>query len=114
MLAINTLAGRLGADPEKKLTKNNLPYCILSVAETRQVKKDSGWDRYCVWHRLKVWGPQAERAGKILRKGSLCIFQYRVDYQRETIRGKGGDYEMNVPSFTLTNFEPLADFGTRS
>jgi single-stranded DNA-binding protein len=113
MQAINMMVGRLGAEPEPKLTKNQLPYCVLSVAESRNVKRDNNWERFCVWHQLKVWGNMVGPVRRLLRKGRLCLFHYRVDYQRETVRGKDKDFEMEIPSFTVTSFEPLANYGAQ-
>ena len=113
MHSINLVAGRLGTDPELKHTPKNKTFCNLTVAETRPVKNaDNQWEYRAVWHRLTAWGPVVERAVRILRKGSLGLFHYRVDYKRQTVQRKDGSPgEADLPNLTLTDFDALADFG---
>jgi single-strand DNA-binding protein len=64
------LIGNLGADPELKYTPSNRPLCNLSVA-TNEVFKDKSGQRQerTEWHRVTVWGEQAETCSKYLGKG---------------------------------------------
>ena len=65
------LVGRLGADPEVKHLQNDRAVCNLSVATSEQWKdKQSGQKQEKTeWHRVTVWGEQAENCGKFLAKG---------------------------------------------
>ena len=65
------LIGNLGADPELRYTPNgNKAVCNLRVATTESYKDKSGQKQEKTeWHRVNVWGPQAEACGKYLAKG---------------------------------------------
>jgi single-strand DNA-binding protein len=73
------LIGNLGADPELKYTPSNRPVCNLSVA-TNEVFKDKGGQRQerTEWHRVTVWGEQAENCSKYLAKGRTVYVEGRL------------------------------------
>jgi len=73
------LVGNLGADPELKYTPSNRPVCNLSVA-TNEVFKDKGGQRQerTEWHRVTVWGEQAENCSKYLAKGRSIYVEGRL------------------------------------
>jgi single-strand DNA-binding protein len=73
------LIGNLGADPELKYTPSNRPLCNLSVA-TNEVFKDKGGQRQerTEWHRVTVWGDQAETCSKYLGKGRSVYVEGRL------------------------------------
>ena len=65
-----TLIGNLGRDPEVRYTTGGTPVANLSVATTERIKEGSEWKDHTEWHKVVVWGGQAEMAGEMLRKGS--------------------------------------------
>jgi single-strand DNA-binding protein len=73
------LIGNLGADPELKYTPSNRPLCNLSVA-TNEVFKDKSGQRQerTEWHRVTVWGEQAETCSKYLGKGRSVYVEGRL------------------------------------
>ncbi len=73
------LVGNLGADPELKYTPSNRPVCNLSVA-TNEVWKDKGGNKQerTEWHRVNVWGEQAENCSKFLAKGRMVYVEGRL------------------------------------
>jgi single-strand DNA-binding protein len=73
------LIGNLGADPELKYTPSNRPLCNLSVA-TNEVFKDKSGQRQerTEWHRVTVWGEQAEACSKYLAKGRSVYVEGRL------------------------------------
>jgi single-strand DNA-binding protein len=73
------LIGNLGADPELKYTASNRPVCNLSVA-TNEVFKDKSGQRQerTEWHRVTVWGEQAEHCSKYLSKGRSVYVEGRL------------------------------------
>jgi single-strand DNA-binding protein len=73
------LVGNLGADPELKYTPSNRPLCNLSVA-TNEVFKDKTGQRQerTEWHRVTVWGDQAEHCSKYLGKGRSVYVEGRL------------------------------------
>ena len=73
------LVGNLGDDPELKYTPNNRPVCNLSIA-TNEVWKDKGGQKQerVEWHRVNVWGEQAEHCSKYLTKGRMVYVEGRI------------------------------------
>ena len=73
------LIGNLGADPELKYTPTSRPLCNLRVATT-EVYKDKGGQRQekTEWHRVTVWGDQAENCSKYLAKGRSVYIEGRL------------------------------------
>ena len=73
------LVGNLGADPELKYTPSNRPVCNLSVA-TNEVWKDKAGQKQerVEWHRVTVWGDQAEHCSKYLAKGRMVYVEGRI------------------------------------
>jgi single-strand DNA-binding protein len=73
------IVGHLGADPEVKHMQNNRAVCNLSVATSEQWKDKSGQKQEKTeWHRISVFGEQAESCGKYLAKGRLVAVQGKL------------------------------------
>ena len=73
------LVGNLGADPELKYTPSSRALCNLRIA-TIEVFKDKGGQRQekTEWHRVTVWGDQAENCSKYLAKGRSVYIEGRL------------------------------------
>lgn len=64
------LIGNLGRDPELKYTQNGNSVCNFSIATSESWKdKDGNSKESTEWHRIVVWGKQAENCAKYLVKG---------------------------------------------
>lgn len=64
------LVGNLGADPEKRYMGNGGAVCNLRLATTdRWTDKQGAKQERTEWHRVVVYGPQAENCEKYLAKG---------------------------------------------
>lgn len=64
------LIGNLGADPEKRYMGNGGAVCNLRLATTdRWTDKQGAKQERTEWHRVVVYGPQAENCEKYLAKG---------------------------------------------
>lgn len=74
------LVGNLGADPELKYTPSGRPVCNLSVAtnETWKKSKDGEKQERVEWHRVQVWGDQAENCQKYLAKGRSVYLEGKL------------------------------------
>ena len=73
------LIGNLGADPELKYTPSNRPLCNLRIATTEVFKDKSGQrQEKTEWHRVTVWGDQAENCNKYLAKGRSVYIEGRL------------------------------------
>src|SRR5579871_521945 len=73
------LVGRLGRDPETRYTSAGQAVCNFTLA-TDETYKDRAGERQkrTEWHRIVVWGKQAEIAQKYLKKGSLVFVEGRI------------------------------------
>jgi single-strand DNA-binding protein len=72
------LIGNLGRDPELFQTKSGQAVARLSIATNEMWRKDGERQRRTEWHRVVVWGPQAERITGQLRKGTLVYVEGRA------------------------------------
>jgi len=73
------LVGRLGRDPETRYTSSGQAVANFSVA-TDETYKDRAGERQkrTEWHKIVVWGKQAEIAQQYLKKGSLVFIEGRI------------------------------------
>lgn len=70
-----TILGHLGRDPELRYLQNGSPTCKLSVATSRRyTNKNNEAVEETEWHRVAVFGKQAEACGNFLTKGrQVCV-----------------------------------------
>ena len=66
------LKGNLGRDPELSFTKKGTARCTMSVATTERPRQGQ---EVTEWHRVTVWGPQAEACAKYLTKGNAVFVE---------------------------------------
>src|SRR6266700_5949145 len=73
------LVGRLGRDPETRFTGGGQAVANFSVA-TDDTYKDKAGDRQkrTEWHKIVLWGKQAEIAQQYLKKGSQIFLEGRI------------------------------------
>jgi single-strand DNA-binding protein len=69
------LVGRLGQDPELRTTTSGQNVCTLSLATSKTWTKDGKKETKTEWHRIILWGNQAENARKYLKKGRLLYIE---------------------------------------
>ena len=75
------LAGVLGVAPELRLTANGNAVATLIVYTNYILRNDDGSTRQeSERHRVIVWGMHAEKAARLLRKGSKVRIQGRMSY----------------------------------
>jgi single-strand DNA-binding protein len=73
------IVGRLGADPEIKSVGNQQSVARLSIATSEQwTGKDGQKQERTEWHRVVVWGRQAENCAKHLAKGRQVYVEGRL------------------------------------
>jgi len=66
--------GRLGKDPEFKVTSNGTGICNMSVAVTARKKDGDNWvDAGTTWYRVTQFGKEAEATTEALRKGDKVV-----------------------------------------
>jgi single-strand DNA-binding protein len=73
------LVGRLGRDPETRYTGSGQAVSNFSVATDESYKDRNGErQKRTEWHKIVVWGKQAEIAQQYLKKGSLVFIEGRI------------------------------------
>lgn len=73
------IVGNLGQDPEIKTLGSGQSVANLSVATSESwTGKDGNKQERTEWHRVIVWGKQAENAAKYLGKGSKVYVEGKL------------------------------------
>lgn len=74
------ILGNLGKDPDLRYTQSGQAVANFSIATSdRWTDKASGQaQERTEWHRIVVWGKQAENCGKYLRKGASALIEGRL------------------------------------
>jgi single-strand DNA-binding protein len=103
------LVGRLGRDPETRFTGGGQAVANFSVA-TDETYKDRNGERQkrTEWHKIVVWGKQAEIAQQYLKKGSLVFIEGRI--QSREWQDKEGQKRTSF-EVVATNFRMLGGRG---
>lgn len=74
------LIGNLGRDPEIRYTQGGQAVCRLNLATTRSWlnRQTNERSEETEWHRVTVWGKQAEHCNNYLAKGRSCYVEGRL------------------------------------
>lgn len=78
MLAHITLVGRLGRDPEAKVTPSGVNVTKFSVATQEHKNEETSW-----WD-VAAFGKSAEFCSRYLKKGSLVFVEGRISINKYT------------------------------
>jgi single-strand DNA-binding protein len=103
------LVGRLGRDPETRYTSGGQAVANFSVATDESYKDRNGErQKRTEWHKIVVWGKQAEIAQQYLKKGSLIFIEGRI--QSREWQDKEGQKRTSF-EIVATNFRMLGGRG---
>jgi single-strand DNA-binding protein len=72
------LVGNLGRDPELRYTQSGQPLTRFSLATNERFKQGDDWQERTEWHRVVVWGKQAENCAQYLQKGRSVYIEGRL------------------------------------
>jgi single-strand DNA-binding protein len=73
------LIGNLGANPEMRFTPGGQAVANLRIATTERWTDRNGQRQEATeWHRVVLWGKQAEVAGQYLQKGRQVYIEGRI------------------------------------
>jgi single-strand DNA-binding protein len=74
------LIGNLGGDPEKRVTAGGQPVTTFNIATTERWKDRTNGQpqERTEWHRIVVWGQQAENCAQYLAKGRQVFIEGRI------------------------------------
>jgi single-strand DNA-binding protein len=85
------LLGRLTADPDLKYTPKGSPLLKFRIAVSRNYKDQTSgeWKEDVSFFSVNQWGPQAERLGELLKKGTAVLIEGRLrSHSYETASGE--------------------------
>jgi single-strand DNA-binding protein len=92
--------GRLGKNPDLRYTRSLKPVCYLSVAETRESEGQT------VWHKVVVWGKQAELCSLYLQKGKEVFVKGKMEL-KEFMTSEGNLKKYKEINASLIGFSNL-------
>lgn len=73
------LIGRLGADPDVRYTPEGSAVVRFNMATDEPLRgADGNWEERPEWHRIVVFGKQAEACGTYLSKGKQAYVEGRL------------------------------------
>lgn len=73
------LIGNLGADPDKRFTGSGATVTTFNIATTERWNDKQGQKQEDTqWHRIVVWGKQAENCAQYLSKGRPVYIEGRL------------------------------------
>jgi len=80
------LIGNLGADPEVRYTPSGQAVATLRIAttETWSNRENGQREQKTEWHRVVVWGKQAENCSQYLSKGRQIYVEGRIQTRNWT------------------------------
>lgn len=82
------ILGLVGQTPELKQARNGKPFVHLSLATHRRVKDLEGNDRReTQWHKVMIWGKNAENCAAYCRKGSSLYVDGHLSPYSKTENG---------------------------
>lgn len=79
------IIGHIGRDPEMRYTSSGQAVANFSVATDESYKGNDGQKvEKTEWHRIVVWGKQAEFCGNYLAKGRLVYVEGKLETRKWT------------------------------
>lgn len=104
------LVGRLGKDPEVRYTPSGQAVANFSVATSKIWKDKSGYKQEKTeWHKVAVWGNQAEICGKHLNKGAQVYLEGELETRSYKDKQGQDRYITEVKAQTVQFLSPKAD-----
>jgi single-strand DNA-binding protein len=82
MGAYGLISGRLGITPELRHTNGGTPVVNLSIANNRSIKVGETRETIADWHKITVFGRDAEIIAQYAKKGSALAFNGRLQNER--------------------------------
>ena len=97
------LIGNLGADPEVRYTSSGSAVANFRIA-TSEVWNDRNGERQerTEWHRIVVWGKQAEHCGEYLSKGRSVHVEGRIQTREWDDRDGNKRYTTEIVANSVT------------
>ncbi len=106
------LIGNLGRDPEVRYTTGGTPVANFSLATTERWSDQASGERKerTEWHKVVIWGKQAEIAAEYLHKGKQVYVEGSLQTREWTDRDGNKRYTTEVRA---QRFQMLGQPGDR-
>ena len=111
-----TIIGNLGQDPETKYLPSGDAVTNLSVA-TDESYKDKNTGQFVPkteWHRVSMFGKQAEVCGQYLRKGSKAYFEGKLETRKWQDQSGNDRYTTEIKAFQMLMLDGKSDGDSQS
>ncbi len=96
------IVGRLGQDPELKYTPSGAAVCNFSVATSENWSdRDGQRQERTEWHRIVVWGKQAENCNQYLAKGRQVYLEGSLQTRSWEAKEGGKRYTTEIIARTV-------------
>lgn len=103
--------GRVGKDPEFRVTAGGTPMAKFTLATSEKRKDASGQAvESTEWHRLTAWGRSAEVIRDYVHKGDLLYIDGRIHY--DSYENKEGQ-KVYTTDIIVNTFQMLSGKGER-
>ena len=101
------LIGNLGADPEIKYSPSGTSISNIRLATSENRKNSDGeWEERTEWHRVVMYGRQAEICKDYLRKGSKIYVEGRLQTRSWDDQDGKKHYMTEVVGFNMVMLDP--------
>lgn len=109
------LIGNLGKDPEVRYTTSGQAVASFSLATSERYKnkQTNEWEEKTEWHRVTLWGKQAEVAGEYLGKGKTVFIEGRLQTRKWTDRDGNERFTTEVVGERMQMLGARGDGGGR-
>lgn len=99
------LLGNLGKDPEVKKLENNVIAKFPLATHENYKDKSGNWQKLTEWHNIVLWGNQADRAEKILHKGSTIFLEGKLKTRKWTDSNGSERYTTEIYASTFKSLD---------
>lgn len=90
------LLGRLGAEPEMRVTSSGKKLAKVSLATSNRIKVNDEWVDSTDWHRITAWDRDAEYLERFAHKGDALCVECAIRPSRWTDQEGKPRYEVNL------------------
>ena len=104
------IIGRIGKDPEIRYTQSGQAVATLSVATDESYKDQSGQKiEKTEWHKVVVWGKQADFVANYLGKGRLVYVEGKLETRKWQDQSGQDRYSTEIKAVTIQALDKKPD-----
>ena len=83
------LVGRVGSDPEVKISTKEEKFAGFSLATSEKFKRNNEWQEKTQWHKCMCWDPNlAGTIEKYVKKGTMLYVEGQVENRQYDHNGE--------------------------